>query len=402
MSVKFSAIAAAGAITGTDKVLGVQAGPTDVVYTITNLATFFWNSPTLVTPVIGVATGTSLALGGATIGSNALAVTGTAAISGITTTGGVTVTGTTAGVDGMWLAAANQLVLGTAGVERLRINSANASYQGAASGFALQFAGSSSTVPVFVPNRADTTTGIGAQASGNVSIIAGGAEIARFSSSALSLTTKDLNGVNALTAGFETLSGNATASLSNLLFSGTLFTGGTGTTTFPQILVQPTGTTAVTTWNTSGTILGANVVSGFAGNFLDFHVAGGGSVFSVLAAGSTLVAAGATYGWSGRGVIGASADGVFTMVNAAASSFTRLNFGGTTSASGAIARDGAGIQVIAADGTTGAFLSGVEQTAPAAPAANGYRIFAQDNGAGKTQLMVIFSSGAAQQIAIQP
>ena len=37
---------------------------------------------TLTTPVLGVATGTSLALGGATIGSNALAVTGTANISG--------------------------------------------------------------------------------------------------------------------------------------------------------------------------------------------------------------------------------------------------------------------------------------------------------------------------------
>lgn len=45
---------------------------------------------------------------------------------------------------------------------------------------------------------------------------------------------------------------------------------------------------------------------------------------------------------------------------------------------------------------------GAEQTAPSAPAANGYRIFAQDNGAGKTQLMVIFASGAAQQLAIQP
>lgn len=48
------------------------------------------------------------------------------------------------------------------------------------------------------------------------------------------------------------------------------------------------------------------------------------------------------------------------------------------------------------------FIAGAEQTAPAAPAANGYRIFAQDNGAGKTQLMVIFASGAAQQIAIEP
>ena len=48
------------------------------------------------------------------------------------------------------------------------------------------------------------------------------------------------------------------------------------------------------------------------------------------------------------------------------------------------------------------YVEGAEQAAPAAPAANGYRIFAQDNGAGKTQLMVIFASGAAQQIAIEP
>ena len=43
-----------------------------------------------------------------------------------------------------------------------------------------------------------------------------------------------------------------------------------------------------------------------------------------------------------------------------------------------------------------------EMTAPAAPAANGVYIYAEDNGAGKTRLMAKFASGAAQQIAIQP
>jgi len=42
----------------------------------------FATSPTLVTPILGVATGTSLALGGATIGTNALAVTGTSLFTG--------------------------------------------------------------------------------------------------------------------------------------------------------------------------------------------------------------------------------------------------------------------------------------------------------------------------------
>lgn len=43
-----------------------------------------------------------------------------------------------------------------------------------------------------------------------------------------------------------------------------------------------------------------------------------------------------------------------------------------------------------------------EQTAPAAPAANNVRIYAEDNGSGKTRLMALFATGAAQQIAIEP
>ena len=43
-----------------------------------------------------------------------------------------------------------------------------------------------------------------------------------------------------------------------------------------------------------------------------------------------------------------------------------------------------------------------EMTAPAAPAANTARLYVEDNGSGKTRLMVRFPSGAAQQIAIEP
>jgi hypothetical protein len=43
-----------------------------------------------------------------------------------------------------------------------------------------------------------------------------------------------------------------------------------------------------------------------------------------------------------------------------------------------------------------------EQTAPGAPAANQVTIYAVDNGSGKTQLMALFATGAAQQLAIQP
>lgn len=47
-------------------------------------------------------------------------------------------------------------------------------------------------------------------------------------------------------------------------------------------------------------------------------------------------------------------------------------------------------------------IEGEEMTAPGAGAANTYRLFAEDNGAGKTRAMIQFSSGAAVQIAIQP
>jgi hypothetical protein len=43
-----------------------------------------------------------------------------------------------------------------------------------------------------------------------------------------------------------------------------------------------------------------------------------------------------------------------------------------------------------------------EMTAPSAGASNTARIYCEDNGAGKTRLMVQFASGAAQQIAIEP
>ena len=51
---------------------------------------------------------------------------------------------------------------------------------------------------------------------------------------------------------------------------------------------------------------------------------------------------------------------------------------------------------------SGATFEMREQTAPAAPAADRVRIYAEDNGSGKTRLMALFATGAAQQIAIEP
>jgi len=63
------------------------------------------------------------------------------------------------------------------------------------------------------------------------------------------------------------------ASTPPVSFTGSWFTGGTGTTTKPQLLIEPTGTTS-TAWSTNGTGLGVNAPSGFVGRLLDLQVNG--------------------------------------------------------------------------------------------------------------------------------
>lgn len=52
--------------------------------------------------------------------------------------------------------------------------------------------------------------------------------------------------------------------------------------------------------------------------------------------------------------------------------------------------------------SSGSAAEFLEMTAPAAPSTNGVRIYAEDNGSGKTRLMALFATGAAQQLAIEP
>jgi hypothetical protein len=52
--------------------------------------------------------------------------------------------------------------------------------------------------------------------------------------------------------------------------------------------------------------------------------------------------------------------------------------------------------------SSGAAFEYVEQTAPTAPVTNRVRVYAEDNGSGKTRLMALFPTGAAVQIAIEP
>lgn len=72
-------------------------------------------------------------------------------------------------------------------------------------------------------------------------------------------------------------------------FSGTVFTGGSATTTKPLFLIEPTGT-ASTNWSTSGTVFGVNAVGGFAGNLIDLQVAAV-SKFKITTGANTAIAA---------------------------------------------------------------------------------------------------------------
>jgi hypothetical protein len=67
--------------------LGVANGGTGVGTSTGSGSVVLSTSPTLITPIVGIASGTSLALGGATIGTDALGVTGTVTISGNETLG---------------------------------------------------------------------------------------------------------------------------------------------------------------------------------------------------------------------------------------------------------------------------------------------------------------------------
>lgn len=84
--------------------------------------------------------------------------------------------------------------------------------------------------------------------------------------------TAAILGANTFT-GQQIVSTNGAASTPPVSLTGTVFTGGSTTTTKPQFLIEPTGTTS-TGWSTSGTGLGVNVPSGFSGHMASFQKEG--------------------------------------------------------------------------------------------------------------------------------
>lgn len=112
-------------------------------------------------------------------------------------------------------------------------------------------------------------------ATGTVALVAGSnGQVTYNNAGALGgLNTFNTDGTNITLSGQWTSTLNGAASAPPVSLTGTWFTGGTGTTTKPQFLVEPAGTTS-TNWDTNGTGLGVNAPSGFSGNLLDLQVNG--------------------------------------------------------------------------------------------------------------------------------
>lgn len=127
--------------------------------------------------------------------------------------------------------------------------------------------------------------------------------------------------------------------------------------------------------------------------FLQTQKAGSGATRDLYFQGGT--ASGFVYSRSGGNILEFGQDGVGT--------YWRITSAGAFVAATDNAYD------IGAVGATrprnlflGSYMSMTEMTAPSAPATNSVRVYAEDNGSGKTRLMALFATGAAQQIAIEP
>ena len=87
------------------------------------------------------------------------------------------------------------------------------------------------------------------------------------------ISTLTTDGTNLTLAGRLTNTYTSLADAPAKSFTGAWFTGGLPATTKPHFLIEPTGTTS-TAWSTSGTGLGVNAASGFAGRLLDLQING--------------------------------------------------------------------------------------------------------------------------------
>ena len=89
--------------------------------------------------------------------------------------------------------------------------------------------------------------------------------------------------------GNQTFNPASGASVAPITISTAPYTAGTATTNFPLKYLNTTGAAAVTSFSTAGTYDGINSGSTFTGNFVDYHLNGGASLYSINYNGSVFV-----------------------------------------------------------------------------------------------------------------
>ena len=168
-------------------------------------------------------------------------------------------------------------------------------------------------------------------------------------------------------SGAVTASAAGAASTPGLSVTGAPYTGGNGTSNFPQLYINDGA--GPTTFSTAGTIFGVNAPSGFTGNLLDLHVNGGTAVFGVNSLGAmtsgSLITAGTafqnavagSFRWgaagSGHDIITSGADQTLAITGTAGSN---IGFASSTAAqAGSVCVSSAG--VITYDGTNTCLVS---------------------------------------------
>jgi hypothetical protein len=120
-------------------------------------------------------------------------------------------------------------------------------------------------------------------ATGTVALVAGSSQqfIYNNAGAYAGVSTMTFDGTSVTLAGRLINSYTSLASSPAKVFTGAWATGFGATNTKPHFLIEPSGTTS-TGWSNSGTGLGVNAASGFAGNLLDLQV-NGTSNFAVQA-----------------------------------------------------------------------------------------------------------------------
>lgn len=326
MSEKWSAFPAGTAVQPTDNIVGLQSGA-NVKWTGTQLQTFVWASPTLVTPVIGVATGTSLALGagaavtstgvGGALGSNAFTSTAYAPLASPTFTGTVTMPDTSSFTSSaVTLNTPVSVVSSSFGL--------SGNFNGVLGTAGLRY----KNVPATIT---DTTTGAGTIATAYTDVF-GGNTIA--STNAITVTNYATMYVKAPTAGSGITFTNKSAIAADSISIGGAAQGSnalavTGLTNLNGGSLGASSTSNFLnvngTWNDGGTAFKAallinvtNTASSIASLLLDTQV-GGVSQFSVQrnglveATNNFETTAGSRFSYAGRSRIASPSAGFFTL-----------------------------------------------------------------------------------------